>query len=203
MGDGLVCPASAAEQLLYEIHDPGAYHVPDVACDWTNVHIEQVNQDTVRVTGARGQPPTDTYKCICTYPNGVKFTSQGTVVGHDARSKGQRIGHSLMTRWKNMVIGNGKPDFSDSRVEVFGGDFECSFRISVKHSNRKVLEPSVRECATATVSMAQGGMVMPGNITPVISVFMLLKKKSEVESFIDTGSGPVKSEVKSDGGFVD
>jgi len=201
--DGLVCPASAGEQMLYEIHDPGAYHVPDVACDWTQVRIEQVDADTVRVTGARGLPPTDTYKCICTYPNGVKFVSSGTVVGHDARSKGQRIGHSLMTRWKNMIIANGHPDFSESRVEVFGGDFEVSFRISVKHSDRKALEPLVRECATATVSMAQGGMVMPGTINPVVSVFMLLKKKHEVPSYIDVGNGPVKVEVRTDGGFIE
>jgi hypothetical protein len=201
--DGLISPAPAAEQLLYEIHDPGAYHVPDVACDWTNVHIEQVNPETVRVTGARGALPTDTYKCICTYPNGFKFVSQGTVVGHDARSKGQRIGHSLLTRWKKMVVGNGQPDFTESRVEVFGGDFETSFRISVKHSNRKALEPLVRECATATVSMAQGGMVMPGSITPVVSVYMLLKKKTEVPSYFDIGNGQLKCEVKTDGGFVE
>jgi hypothetical protein len=176
--------------------------VPDVACDWTNVRITQVNQDTVHVGGARGSPPTDTYKCICTYPNGFKFVSSGTVTGHDARSKGQRIGYTLMTRWKNMVIANGHDDFSETRVESFGGDFENSFKISVKHSNRKALEPLIRECASASVSMAQGGMVMPGAIQPIVSAFMLLKKKSEVQSFFDVGNGPVKCEVRSDGGFV-
>merc|ERR1719393_1112271 len=102
-----------------------------------------------------------------------------------------------------MVVGNGQPDFSESRVEVFGGDFEVSFRISVKHSNRKALEPLVRECATATVSMAQGGMVMPGTISPVVGCFMLLKKKSEVPSFYDIGNGPVECKVNTVGGFVD
>lgn len=201
--DGLVRPAGTAEQLLYEIHDPGAYHVPDVACDWTHVNIEQTAEDTVRVTGARGLPPTDTYKVICTYPNGVKFTSMGTVVGHDARSKAQRIGHTLMTRWRSMVKANGHDDFTESRVETFGGDFENSFRMSVKHPNRKALEPLMRECAAASVSMAQGGMVMPGSISPVVSAFMFLKKKSEVDSFFDVGDGPVKSDVRTDGGFVE
>jgi hypothetical protein len=201
--DGLVCPAAATEQMLYEIHDPGAYHVPDVACDWTNVRIEQVNQETVHVSGARGQPPTDTYKCICTYPNGFKFFCNGTVTGHDARSKAQRMGNTLMTRWKNMVIKTGQPDFSDSRIEVFGGDFEVSFRVSVKHPNRKILEPLVRECATATVSMAQGCMVTPGSISPVVSAFMLLKKKQEVPSLMDIGNGPVECQVSLDGGFLE
>merc|ERR1712178_308157 len=150
-----------------------------------------------------GQAPTDTYKCICTYPNGFKFVSMGTVVGHNARGKGQRVGNTLMSRWRKIMMSKGFDDFSDSRVELLGGDFEVSFRVSVKHPNRKALEPLVRECATASVSMAQGGMVMPGKVDNVVSAFMLLKKKSEVPCYVDVGNGPVKCEVVTNGGFVE
>lgn len=88
-------------------------------------------------------------------------------------------------------------------MEVLGGDFEVTLRISVKHSNRKALEPLTRECATASVSMAQGGMVGPGSVSPVVSAFLLLKKKKEVASYIDIGNGPVACEVKTNGGFVE
>jgi hypothetical protein len=201
--DGLVVPAAAAEQMLYEIHDPGAYHVPDVACDWTAVRIEQAGEQCVRVTGARGQPPTDTYKCISTYPNGFKFVALGSIIGHDARGKGQRVGHTLLTRWRQFLKAGGHTDFTDSRIELIGGDFEITVRISVKHPNRKALEPLIRECAASSVSMAQGGWVSPGIISPVVSGFMFLQKKTDVQCSYDAGNGPVVTEVKTDGGFVD
>lgn len=199
--DGLVAPGPAAEQLLYEIHDPGAYHVPDVACDWTNVSIVQAGEHTVHVTGARGQLPTDTYKCICTYPNGFKLVALGQVIGHDARSKAQRVCQTLLTRWEHMVRKCGHGPFADSRIELIGGDFEVSLRLSVRHADRKALQPLVRESSTSAVSMAQGGWVSPGTVSNVVSAFMLLKKKSEVACSVDCGDGPVVCTVDTQGGF--
>ena len=37
---GLVTPATVKEQMLYEIHDPASYTLPDVDCDFRNVTIE-------------------------------------------------------------------------------------------------------------------------------------------------------------------
>lgn len=199
--DGLVSPASAAEQMLYEIQDPGAYHVPDVACDWTQVTFTQVSDEVVRVSGARGQPPTDTYKCITTHLNGFKFVCMGTIIGHEAREKGQRVGHTLLTRWRHMLKARKKDDFTETRVEVLGSDFEVTVRIGVKHPDKSALDPLKRECAAASVSMVQGGLFQPGSVTPLISGFMFLMKKSEAPVSIDSGAGPSNFAVKTDGGF--
>ncbi len=58
---GLLSRLAVAEQMLYEVGDPANYLLPDVNCDWTQVQVED-SEGAVRVKGARGKAPTDTYK---------------------------------------------------------------------------------------------------------------------------------------------
>src|SRR5262249_17937758 len=81
---------TVAEQLLYEVGDPAAYHTPDVVADFTSVRLTQAERDVVRVSGARGQPATDTYKASLAYRDG--YTASGTLVilGPEAPAKARR-----------------------------------------------------------------------------------------------------------------
>ncbi|MDW7967635.1 MAG: acyclic terpene utilization AtuA family protein [Thermoanaerobaculum sp.] len=56
---GLVSVATVSEQLLYEMGNPVAYLTPDCRADFTTVHLTQVGENRVLVSGIKGGPPPD------------------------------------------------------------------------------------------------------------------------------------------------
>jgi hypothetical protein len=74
---GRVTTATCKEQLLYEIHDPRRYYQPDVVADFSQVRIEEVGADRVKVTGGRGAARTGTLKVSVGYADG--YVGEGQI----------------------------------------------------------------------------------------------------------------------------
>jgi hypothetical protein len=212
---GLVTPATVGEQLLYEIGDPRAYLVPDVACDFTQVRMTPDGADRVRVSGATGRAPTAQYKVSATFADGYRNTGFLTIAGIDAVPKAQRTGDALLVRMQRMLAARGLPPFTETRVEVLGGEEmfgaqarkgarEVVLKMSAKAASRDTLELFAREFAPAATSMAPGTLGLVGGRpapTPVVRLFSFLLDKRALEVTVDIDGTREPVAIPTDGGF--
>ena len=199
---GLVTPATVGEQLLYEIGDPASYLLPDVVCDFRQVRMEQAGPHRVLVTGARGRPPTDTYKVSATVPAGFKVSGQLTIVGIDAPAKARRTGAALLERGGRLLRASGFADFVATNVELLGTESaygpharplptrEVVLRLTVTHEDKRALEIFSREFAAPGTSWSPGTTGAGGrpSVSPVLRQFAWLIAKEQVTPTVTVGA---------------
>lgn len=86
---GAVSARTCKEQLLYEVHDPTKYFQPDVVADFSQVKVEEVGKDRVRVSGGRGSKRTDTLKVSVGYLDSFVGEGQISYAGPGALARGR------------------------------------------------------------------------------------------------------------------
>ena len=111
---GLVSTRTVKEQILYEIADPSAYLVPDVTLDVTDVSVERVGLDRVRVSGARGRPRPPTLKVTISTEGGYLAEGEISYGGPNALARAELAARVLEERLA--LVGWDGP----SRIDVIG-----------------------------------------------------------------------------------
>jgi hypothetical protein len=86
---GAVTARTCKEQLLYEVHDPARYLQPDVTADFSQVRVEEISADRVRVSGGRGRSRPDTLKVSVGYVEGYIGEGQISYAGPGALARGR------------------------------------------------------------------------------------------------------------------
>ena len=202
---GLVARAPVAEQLLYEIGDPGAYALPDVICDFRGVTIEAEGDGRVRVAGARGLPPTDGYKVSATAMQGFRAAGTLVIVGIDAAAKARRTAEAILERTRTLLAEAGLADFSATHIEVLGAEAsygphgragaarEVMMRVVADHAERGALEIFAREIAPAGTSWSPGTTGPGGgrpSVSPLIRPLAFMLHKSAVDGQLHARRSP-------------
>jgi Acyclic terpene utilisation family protein AtuA len=112
---GRVTDMTVKEQLLYEIGDPANYLSPDVAVSFLTLRVDDLGDNRVRVSGAKGKPRPEKLKVSATYRDGYRSAGTLTIIGRDAATKSQRVGELVLER----VRGSGY-SVRDSMIECLG-----------------------------------------------------------------------------------
>jgi Acyclic terpene utilisation family protein AtuA len=197
---GLITPAVVYEQLVYEIGDPRRYVLPDVVCDFSRVTAEQVGPERVRVIGATGRAPTDSYKVSATYPDGFRVALGVLVGGEQAVQKGERVARALVDKVERLLEARGLGKFRATQIDALGAEStygpharardtrEVVMRIAASHTDRDALKLLVREIPQAGTSMAPGFATLVGgqpDPATMIKLFSFLIQKSRVPARVE------------------
>jgi hypothetical protein len=114
---GAVTTQTCKEQLLYEVHDPKQYIQPDVVADFSQVKIEEIAQNRVRVSGGRGTSRPDTLKVSVGYLDGYIGEGQISYAGPGAVARGRLALEIVRERLKLTGVAA-----SELRFELIGVD---------------------------------------------------------------------------------
>ena len=114
---GAVTAQTCKEQLLYEVHDPAKYFQPDVVADFSQVKVEEIGPDRVRVSGGRGAKRTDTLKISVGYVDSYIGEGQISYAGPGALARGRLALEIVRERLKLTNVAA-----SELRFELVGVD---------------------------------------------------------------------------------
>lgn len=192
---GRITPETVAEQIVYEVGDPGHYLLPDVVCDFRALRLSQAGTDRVRVEGARGRAPGAHYKASVTWQDGFRATGTMMIGGAEAAERAEAVAAAILKRTRRLFSERGLGDYRRTDVEILGAEAnwganararnsrEVILKIAVHHDNRDALECFSREFIPPATSMAQGITGFAGGrpkVTPLIRLFSCLVPKADV-----------------------
>ncbi|MFN4136414.1 MAG: acyclic terpene utilization AtuA family protein [Novosphingobium sp.] len=211
---GLVSVGTVAEQLLYEVSDPADYIVADVRCDFSQVRLEQIGPDRVRVSGARGRPPTPDYKACITFDNGWRAVAYQPVIGEDAPAKALRQAEAIFARTRRLLEMHGLPDFTLTDAVLIGaeaglgahalpgGAREVIAKLVADHPDKRGADLFAREQWAAISGMAVGTSInLATTVMPLTGIFLCLIDRQSVMARVTCGG--VRHEIAAVPGLAD
>ncbi len=205
---GQVTIGTTAEQILYETTDPQRYLMPEVTCDLSEVRLDLVAPDRVRVSGGHGVAPTGTYKVCCMKQQGWRSVVSGCLAGPDAQEKARRTAEAIVKRLERLAHAAGYGEFLGTSIELIGSGAsqgarapvhearEMVYRIVADHADRRAVEPLVRVARSAGVSMAPGTAALLGaSVSPLMRMYSVLLEKARVPVYVTLDGETVQVDV--------
>lgn len=165
---GVINQWTVKEHLLYEVHDPHDYLLPDGVVDLGGVRVTEVGPDRVRLTGMTGRPRPDTLKVQIGYQDGFIAESRALMSWPDALEKADWCEEIMRRRLEYIGITPLEQRYDRVGVNALAGSAapvpdhepnEIDFRMVVKTRTR------------ADAEAARRAMLLPATVGPVGTAF--------------------------------
>jgi Acyclic terpene utilisation family protein AtuA len=173
---GAVDGRTAKTQVYYEVHDPAAYLTPDVTADFSDVAIEEIGHDQVRLSGARGRARPETLKVLVGVDLGWKGVGEISYGGPGCVERARRADGIVRKRLEPFA-----DDLDDFRIDLQGCDSlfgdrmpggypaEVRFRVAVRSTSLECVRAVVHEAEYLYFGPAGGGGAAT-SVVPALAV---------------------------------
>lgn len=173
---GAVDRRTMRTQLYYELHDPTAYLTPDVTADFSEVSIEELGEDRVRLSGARGHEAPTHLKVLVGVDQGWKAVGEMSYGGPGCVARARRAEEIVRARLERYA-----GDIDEMRCDLQGmsslfGDrmpgghpTEVRLRFAARTHTREAAEAVVHEVELLYFGPAGGGGAT-GSVVPALGV---------------------------------
>lgn len=164
---GVVDVRNIKEQLLYEVHDPGAYLTPDVIADITEAQVTQVGADRVKLSGVRGHPRPSTLKALVYFEGGWLGEAEISYAGPNAEARArlaaqvvrERMGEGIQIRFDLIghcsILGDDGGRTLTSHTAGAGEDIRL--RAAARHAEVTEIDRLLREVYSLWLCGPAGG----------------------------------------------
>lgn len=191
---GCVTAATCKEQLIYEVHNPREYVQPDVIADFSEVRIEELGKDRVRLVGAKGAPRPGSLKVSVAYRDGYVGEGQISYGGAGAVARATLAGDIVRQRLDQNRIA-----VDELKVNVIGVDslhgaslarqcepYEVRLRVAARVRTQRLAEAVASEVEALYTNGPAGGGGVTQLTREVIAIQSVLIPREQVRTLVTT-----------------
>jgi hypothetical protein len=186
---GVVDGRTVREQLCYEVHDPAAYLTPDVVADFSNVTIEEIGPDRVRVEGARGRARPDTLKVTVGFDGGFQGEAGISYSGPGAQDRArlvrdildERLNRFLRLPGRLRIDLIGMNSIHATAIERATDTQDVRVHVTFAAGDRDPVETVMWEVESLLCCGPAGGGGFRGQITPKVETRSALIPRDMIE----------------------
>lgn len=192
---GEVTVRTCKEQLLYEITDPSAYITPNGVVDFSNVVMEQIDKDVVRVRGAKFKEVTRSYKVNIGFRDDYIGVGEISFGGNNSLELAKCCRDIVIERWRIRGIEPEQYKFSyigynslygdKISSELHGHKFsEIRLRLVVKDSNKHIVDEAIREIDYMYTNGPAGSSGITTSVKPNLGISSIIIPKGDIKPII-------------------